>query len=83
MLFVGVDWGETHHDLWLLDEDGTALTARRIPDGLTGVAELHVVVAAHAQDPGQVAVGSRPTVGCWSVPCWSPATRSMRSTRMR
>ncbi len=57
MLFVGVDWGEAHHDLCLLDEDGTVLTARRIPDGLTGVAELHVVVAAHAEDPGQVAVG--------------------------
>jgi hypothetical protein len=57
VLFVGVDWGEAHHDLCLLDEDGTVLTARRIPDGLTGVAELHVVVAAHAEDPGQVAVG--------------------------
>jgi transposase len=57
MWFLGVDWGEAHHDLCLLDEDGTVLTARRIPDGLTGVAELHVVVAAHAEDPGQVAVG--------------------------
>ena len=57
MLFLGIDWGEHHHDLCLLDQDGMVLGARRIPDGLAGVEELHVLVAAHAQDPTQVAVG--------------------------
>jgi len=57
MLFVGVDWGEAHHDLCLLDQDGTVLAARRIADGLAGVGELHALVATHAQDPGQVVVG--------------------------
>ncbi len=57
MLFVGVDWGETHHDLCLLDQDGGVLTTRRIPDGLIGVRELHGLVAAHAEQPGQVVVG--------------------------
>jgi transposase len=57
MLFVGVDWGEAHHDLCLLDQDGTVLAARRIADGLAGVSELHTLVTTHAQDPGQVAVG--------------------------
>ena len=57
MLFLGIDWGEHHHDLCLLDRDGMVLGARRIPDGLAGVEELHVLVAAHAQDPTQVAVG--------------------------
>ena len=33
------------------------LAARRIADGLAGVGELHLLVAAHAADPGQVAVG--------------------------
>jgi hypothetical protein len=28
MLFLGVDWGERHHDLCLLDQDGSALAAR-------------------------------------------------------
>ena len=45
VLFLGVDWGEHHHDLCLLDQDGNVLTARR------------VLVAAHAQDPAEVAVG--------------------------
>ena len=57
MRFLGIDWGERHHDLCLLDQDGSVLAARRIPDGLAGVGELHALVAAHAQEPGQVAVG--------------------------
>jgi transposase len=57
MWFLGIDWGERHHDLCLLDKDGIVLAARRIADGLAGVGELHALVAAHAQDPTQVAVG--------------------------
>jgi len=57
VLFVGVDWGEAHHDLCLLDQDGRVLATRRIADGLAGVGELHALVAAHADRPGQVAVG--------------------------
>jgi transposase len=57
MLFVGVDWGEAHHDLCVLDQDGSVLAARRIADGLAGVGELHALVAAHAEHPAQVVVG--------------------------
>jgi transposase len=57
MLFLGIDWGEHRHDLCLLDQDGRVLAARRIADGLGGVGELHALVAAHAEDPAQVAVG--------------------------
>jgi transposase len=57
MRFLGIDWGEHHHDLCLLDQDGRVLAARRIADGLAGAGELHALVAAHAQDPAQVAVG--------------------------
>jgi transposase len=57
VLFVGVDWGEAHHDLCLLDQDGNVLAARRIADGLAGVGELHGQVATHAEDPGRVVVG--------------------------
>jgi transposase len=57
MLFLGVDWGERHHDLCLLDEAGQVLAARRVADGLAGVGELHALVATHAQEPAQVAVG--------------------------
>jgi hypothetical protein len=57
MLFLGIDWGEAHHDLCLLDQDGRVLAARRVVDGLAGVEELHTLVAAQAEQPGQVAVG--------------------------
>jgi transposase len=57
MLFLGVDWGERHHDLCLLDQDGSVLAARRIADGLAGVGELHALVATHVVDPAQVVVG--------------------------
>jgi transposase len=57
MWFLGIDWGERHHDLCLLDQDGRVLAARQVVDGLAGVGELHALVAAHAQDPAQVAVG--------------------------
>jgi len=56
VLFLGVDWGEAHHDLCLLDQDGSILAARRITDGLAGVGELHALVAAHTEEPAQVAV---------------------------
>jgi transposase len=57
MVFLGVDWGERHHDLCLLDQDGMVLATRRIVDGLAGVGELHALLATHAKDPTQVAVG--------------------------
>jgi hypothetical protein len=69
MLFVGVDWGERHHDLCLLDEAGQVLAARRVADGLAGVGELHAAVVAHAQDPARWRLGSRPTGACWSGRC--------------
>jgi hypothetical protein len=80
MLFLGVDRGEAHHDLCLLNQDGRVLAARRVVDGLAGVEELHSLVAAQAEQPGQVAVGIEPpgpsrTAGmprCW--PIWSAPT---------
>jgi Transposase len=56
MLFLGIDWGEHHHDLCLLDQDGTVVAIRRIGDGLAGVGQLHALAAAHAEQPAQVAV---------------------------
>jgi transposase len=57
MLFLGIDWGERHHDLCLLGQDGSVLATRRIADGLAGVGELHALVAAHAEQPEEVAIG--------------------------
>jgi hypothetical protein len=56
MLFMGIDWGEHHHDLCLLDQDGTVVAIRRIGDGLVGVGRLHALVAGHTEQPAEVAV---------------------------
>jgi transposase len=57
VVFLGVDWGEHHHDLCVLDQEGGVLATRRIADGLAGVGELHALVASHVVDPAQVTVG--------------------------
>ena len=57
MIFVGVDWAEAHHDVCVLDDQGAVLGRRRVSDGVAGVAELHALVAEHAEDPSDVAVG--------------------------
>jgi transposase len=63
MIFVGVDWAEVHHDVTVLDQAGTALGSVRIPDTLAGVRRLHALVAEHADDPTQVAVGIETPTG--------------------
>ncbi len=40
-LFVGDDWAEDHHDVEVMDEDGTVLARRRLPEGAAGMARLH------------------------------------------
>ena len=65
MLFVGDDWAEDHHDVYLMDEDGARLAARRLPEGLTGVGQLHAMIAAHAEEPNEVIVGIEKDHGLW------------------
>jgi transposase len=57
VIFVGIDWSETHHDVCVMDVEGRVLSKGRVPDGVQGVAQLHEMVAAQAQDPSEVAVG--------------------------
>ena len=57
MIFVGIDWAEAHHDVCLLDGAGAVLATRRMPEGLTGVARLHALVAEHTDEPEDVVVG--------------------------
>src|SRR5437667_6383113 len=57
VIFVGIDWSETHHDACVLDVDGRVLTKGRVPEGIDGVSTLHEMVAAHAEDLSEVVVG--------------------------
>jgi hypothetical protein len=57
VIFVGVDWSEDHHDIDIRSEEGQLLAARRIKHGVEGVAELHELIAMHAEEPTDVKVG--------------------------
>lgn len=63
MIFVGVDWAESHHDVCVLDEAGTVLAKKKIPDTLEGVRALHEMLAPHAEEPDEVIVGIERTGG--------------------
>ncbi len=65
MIFVGDDWAEEHHDVYLMDEGGKRLTSRRLPEGLTGIRQLHELIAAHVEEPDQVIIGIETDRGLW------------------
>jgi transposase len=65
MIFIGDDWAEDHHDVYLMDEAGQRLASRRLPEGLTGIGQLHELVAAHAEEPEQAVIGIETDRGLW------------------
>jgi transposase len=65
MIFIGDDWAEDHHDVYLMDEAGRRLASRRLPEGLTGIRQLHELVAAHAEEPEQAVIGIETDRGLW------------------
>ena len=65
MLFVGNDWAEGHHDVYLMDEDGTRLGYARLPEGIEGVARFHEMVGEHASEAAEVVVGIETDRGLW------------------
>jgi len=58
MVFVGHDWAETHHDVHVEDGDGRPLAKGRLPEGVSGVARFHDLVAPFVEDPAEVVVGT-------------------------
>ena len=57
MIFVGVDWAEAHNDVAVMNEAGTVLGRGRFGVGVAGLAEVHGLVADHADEPDQVMLG--------------------------
>lgn len=57
MIYLGIDWAEAHHDVFLLDEAGIRLDKARVPDGLEGLRRIHELVAAHTESAKTVMVG--------------------------
>jgi transposase len=67
-LFVGDDWAEDHHDVEVMDEAGTVLARRRLPEGAAGMAQLHALVAAYLPEEAadaEVAIGIEKDRGPW------------------
>ena len=54
-----------HHDVYLMDDAGQRLAARRLPEGLSGIRGLHELIAAHADEPDQVMIGIETDRGLW------------------
>ena len=65
MLFVGNDWAEGHHDVCLMDEAGTRLAERRLPEGLGGMARFHEMVGEYTSVASEVVVGIETDRGLW------------------
>lgn len=57
-VFVGHDWAEAHHDVFIGDEHGKQLAAARVGDGIEGVARFHALVARHIEDPSEVTMAT-------------------------
>jgi len=57
LIFAGVDWAETHHDVHLCDEQGRKLASGRLAEGVEGIARFHELAAAYAGEPGEVVIG--------------------------
>jgi transposase len=57
-VFVGHDWAEAHHDVYVEDETGRRLAAVRLPEGVEGVRRFHELVAVHAGEAAEVTVAT-------------------------
>lgn len=58
MLFVGLDWAEDHHDVFIEDDAGRRLAGGRLPEGVEGVARFHEMLAGRVEDPAEVVIAT-------------------------
>ncbi|MGC5584207.1 IS110 family transposase [Ornithinimicrobium sp. W1665] len=65
MIFVGNDWAEDHHDVYVMDEAGRKLAAKRVGEGIEGLSAFHALLGTHAEDPAQVRIGIETDRGLW------------------
>ena len=67
-LFVGDDWAEDHHDIEVMDQAGTVLAKRRLPEGVAGMTLLHELTGRFVpEDAGdaEVVIGIETDRGPW------------------
>jgi transposase len=51
-VYCGIDWAEDHHDVAIVDSDGTRLAKLRIRDDAAGYRQLLDLLAGHGDSPG-------------------------------
>ena len=57
MIFIGDDWAEGHHDIYMQDADGIKLAKCRLPESIEGVTRFHELVARHVAEPSDAVIG--------------------------
>jgi hypothetical protein len=57
LIFAGVDWAESGHEVHVQDKQGRRLAGGTLADGVEGIARFHDLVAAHAGEPHDVVIG--------------------------
>jgi len=57
-VFVGHDWAEDHHDVFIEDDTGRRLASGRLPEGVEGIARFHEMLAGVVDDPAEVVIAS-------------------------
>jgi transposase len=67
-LFAGDDWAEDHHDIEVMDEAGTVLAKRRLPEGAAGMTQMHALIGRFVPedaDEVEVVIGIETDRGPW------------------
>ena len=67
-LFVGDDWAEDHHDVEVMDEAGTVLAKKRLPEGVAGMTQLHELIGRQVPqdaEDAEVVIGIETDRGPW------------------
>ena len=66
-VWCGIDWAERHHDICLVDENGTEPARRRVTDDVAGFTELAALLAGHgatSSEPVPVAIETAKGLVC-------------------
>lgn len=64
MIFVGDDWAEDHHDVFVCGADGVRLARRRLGEGVDGIAAFPRWSLSTPGIPLMSWWASRPTAAC-------------------
>lgn len=62
MLFVGIDWAEGHHDVCVMDPEGSVVAKGRVPDGIEGVRRIHEMIGGQLGEGGDPETEIEPEV---------------------